>query len=96
MPTRLDGAGSFATLECELIDRRRFATKAEARMTVFQFIEGWYNPRRRHSSLGSESPVTYEKNHYKALTVSYSETVRQSGFTPDRAGGWFNRQAPRV
>ena len=38
----------FATLECELIDRRRFATKAEARMAIFRFIEGWYNPRRRH------------------------------------------------
>ena len=31
----------FATLECELIDRRRFATKAEARMALFQFVEGW-------------------------------------------------------
>jgi hypothetical protein len=34
----------FATLECELLDRRRFRTKAEARIAVFQFIEGWYNP----------------------------------------------------
>jgi putative transposase len=34
----------FATLECELLDRRKFRTKAEARMAVFQFIEGWYNP----------------------------------------------------
>ncbi len=33
----------FATLECQLRDRRRFATKAEARMAVFEFIEGWYN-----------------------------------------------------
>ena len=51
----------FATLECELIDRRRFATKAEARMAVFSFIEGWYNPRRRHSSLGYASPIEYER-----------------------------------
>ena len=62
----------FATLECELIDRRRFATKAEARMAVFRFIEGWYNSRRRHSSLGYASPVTYEQNHHKALDASYS------------------------
>ena len=61
----------FATLECELLDRRRFATKAEARMAVFRFIEGWYNPRRRHSSLGYESPVTHEQNH-KALAALYS------------------------
>src|SRR4029450_4037268 len=37
----------FATLECELLDRRRFKTQAEARMAVFAFIEGFYNPRRR-------------------------------------------------
>jgi transposase InsO family protein len=39
----------FATLECELLDRRSFKTLAEARMAVFEFIEGWYNPHRRHS-----------------------------------------------
>jgi putative transposase len=53
----------FATLECELLDRRRFQTQAEARMAVFEFIEGWYNPRRRHSALGYESPNDYERNH---------------------------------
>ena len=34
----------FATLECELLDRRRFASQAEAKMACFSFIEGWYNP----------------------------------------------------
>ncbi len=53
----------FATLECELLDRYRFETKPEARMAVFGFIEGWYNPRRRHSALGYESPVNFEKRH---------------------------------
>ena len=52
----------FATLECELIDRNRFRSQAEARMAVFEFIEGWYNPRRRHSSIGYLSPVDYERN----------------------------------
>ena len=42
----------FATLECELIDRRAFRTQAEARMVIFEFIEGWYNRKRRHSALG--------------------------------------------
>lgn len=53
----------FATLECELLDRRCFRTHVEARMAVFRFIEGWYNPHRRHSSLGYESPVSYERKH---------------------------------
>ena len=51
----------FATLECELLDRRKFQTKAAARMAIFQFIEGWYNPGRRHSALGYQSPVNYER-----------------------------------
>ena len=51
----------FATLECELLDRQRFATPAEARLAVFDFIEGWYNPRRRHSALDYLSPIAYEK-----------------------------------
>ena len=50
----------FATLECELLDRRRFASQAEARMACFSFIEGWYNPVRLHSSLGYRSPMAYE------------------------------------
>ena len=56
----------FATLECELLDRRRFRRRAEARIAVFDFIEGFYNPRRRHSSLGHMSPVNYELQHEAA------------------------------
>jgi putative transposase len=52
----------FATLECELLDRRKFQTKAAARMAIFQFIEGWYNPGRRHSALGYMSPINYERS----------------------------------
>jgi putative transposase len=51
----------FATLECELLDRQRFRTQAEARRAVFDFIEGWYNPRRLHSALGYQSPVNFER-----------------------------------
>ena len=51
----------FATLERELLDRRRFKTHAEARIAIFDFIEGWYNPHRRHSSLGYLSPINYER-----------------------------------
>ena len=59
----------FATLECELIDREHFATRAEARMAVFEFIEGWYNPHRRHSALDYQSPVAYERKHQLAVAV---------------------------
>jgi len=52
----------FATLECELLDRRRFHYQAEARMAVFDFIEGWYNTHRRHSALGYLSPINYERS----------------------------------
>jgi putative transposase len=53
----------FATLERELLSRRRFRSQAEAKMAVFEWIEGWYNPHRRHSSLGYRSPVNYERAH---------------------------------
>ena len=53
----------FATLECELLDRQRFATPAEAEPVVFEWIEGWYNPHRRHSSLGYRSPNEFERIH---------------------------------
>ncbi len=56
----------FATLECELLHRRRFRTQAEAKMAVFDFIEGFYNPHRRHSALGHESPVNYERRRQAA------------------------------
>jgi putative transposase len=50
----------FATIECELLDRRRFSSQAEARIAVFAFIEGFHNPTRRHSALGYLSPIEYE------------------------------------
>jgi putative transposase len=52
----------FATLECELLARRRSASQAEARMAVFSYIEGWYNPARRHSAIGYLSPIDFEAN----------------------------------
>jgi putative transposase len=57
----------FATLECELLDRQRFRTQAEARMAVFEFIEGWYNPSRRHSGVDYLSPLNYERRYERSL-----------------------------
>ena len=51
----------FATLECELIERRSLRTHGEARMAIFQFIEGWYNTKRRHCGLGYLSPNEFER-----------------------------------
>jgi len=56
----------FATLECELLDRRRFKNQAEAQMAIFEFIEGFYNTRRRHSALDYDSPIDYERRHTQA------------------------------
>ena len=47
--------------ECELIDRRTFKRRDQARLEVFGFIERFYNPRRRHSALGYVSPNQFEE-----------------------------------
>ena len=52
----------FATLETELIDRTSFPTKSAARLAVFDFIEGFYNPQRRHSGIQNLSPIDFERN----------------------------------
>jgi putative transposase len=52
----------FATLEREVLNRRRFKSQAEAKMAIFDWLEGWYNPHRRHSALGRRSPVNYERH----------------------------------
>ena len=52
----------FATLEYELLERRRFKSQAEAEIAVFDFIEGWYNHRRMHSSIGYKTPVDVESD----------------------------------
>ncbi len=60
---------AFATLECELFDQqpgRRFATRREAKLAVFDYLETFYNPRRRHSALGMRSPLAFEAAHRAA------------------------------
>jgi putative transposase len=53
----------FATLETELFDRRTFKNRDQARLEIFDFIEGFYNPHRRHSALGYLSPERFEAKH---------------------------------
>ena len=60
----------FASLECELIDRRRWRTHTEARMAVFDYIEAFYNPRRRHSALAYLSPAEFERRALHQATAA--------------------------
>lgn len=53
----------FGTLQLELLDRRRWETRAELASAIFEYIEAFYNPRRRHSSIGNLSPVEFEARH---------------------------------
>ena len=59
----------FATLECELLARRQFIPQVEARMAVFSYIEGWYNPARRHSGIQRGSPLTRRLWKFIPLTA---------------------------
>ena len=65
----------FASLECELLDRRSFQTHAEARMAVFQYIEGWYNTHRRHSSIGYYAPIAFERRYTSSIQQVETPTV---------------------
>jgi putative transposase len=82
----------FATLERDLLARRRFQTKAEARMAIFEYIEGWYNPIRRHKGLGRISPIEFERrhsvNHERAVT---HRAARSVAFEAPRAQPVDNR-----
>jgi len=53
----------FGNLQLELLDTRTWATRPELANAIFEWIEAWYNPHRRHSSLGYHSPVSYERMH---------------------------------
>lgn len=59
----------FASLECELLDRRRFITREQARLAIFDYLEAWYNPRRRHSALAYASPMEFEKSLEEVLVT---------------------------
>src|ERR1019366_10361655 len=79
----------FATLECELLDRSNFKTHAQARNAVFDFIEAFYNPQRRHSSLGYVSPVAFERKHWACAAST-------DALDPAALLGGLKGQAPRA
>ena len=57
---------AFATIKKELAYRTRWATRADARRDLIRYIEGWFNPRRLHSSIGYNSPIEHEDNFYRS------------------------------
>jgi putative transposase len=69
----------FATLECELLNRRSFQSQVEARMAIFEFIEGWYNPRRRHSAINYLSPIDFERNYRENTDYRSPSPSTESG-----------------
>jgi len=69
---------AFATLECELFDSQpggRFQTRRQAKLAVFDFLETFYNPRRRHSALQMRSPLAFEAAHRAAIVGVRSEAA---------------------
>ena len=65
----------FATLEREVLNRRKFRSQAEAKMALFEWIEGWYNRHRRHSSIGYRSPANYERAHAHRFTQTKGHPI---------------------
>lgn len=77
----------FGTLEAELLGRYTFRSQVDARMAIFRYLEGWYNPRRRHSSLGHLSPVAYEAKNRpggRAVTLALPDI---SAYPPSSLDG---------
>ncbi len=57
----------FGTLQLELLDRGTWSTRRELAQAIFEWIEAWYNPTRRHTSTGSLSPVEFERVNTQAV-----------------------------
>jgi hypothetical protein len=76
----------FATLEYKLLDRQRFRSQVETRLAIFDFIEGWYNLRRRRAALDYLSPLIFERADGK--------TFAQLPQDPRSAGGSLSRYPP--
>jgi integrase-like protein len=80
----------FASLETELLDRSAFATRERARMALFDWIEGFYNPHRLHAALGYLSPAEFERRRTaasgKAITPTPSAEGRRSPLSASSDG----------
>jgi transposase InsO family protein len=57
----------FATIKAELLDSRAWPTRVRAEQAIFEWVEGWYNARRQHSTLDYLSPAAYEATAYGTI-----------------------------
>ena len=89
-----------ATLKKERIYRQSWPTRAAARTAVFEYIEGWYNPRRRHSTLGYLSRIEFERHHAElaqpALEAANSDNGSVAGASQKAADGLTTRRISTV
>ena len=60
----------WSTMQRELLDRRQWESRVELASAIFEWIEGFYNPRRRHTTLGRMSPHDFETLHTAAITAA--------------------------
>lgn len=60
----------FGSMQIELLDRRDWPTRAELATALFEWIEAFYNPKRRHSALGYLAPIEFETLHTDAATAA--------------------------
>ena len=60
----------FGTLQLELLDEHHWRSRRQLAQAIFEWIEAWYNPRRRHTSIGSLSPIDYEAREASAATAA--------------------------
>lgn len=76
----------FASLETELIDRTVFRTHRDPEQELFSYIEGFYNPWRRHSANGQLSPAEYERRHppRTSAAVIYATAQNTNPSVPTR------------
>ena len=82
----------FATLECELLERRRFASQLEARMACFSFIEGFYNLTRRHFALGVSLAHLLRTRDANRPTVRHplNRPPNRGNFKTPKHESWLN------
>jgi putative transposase len=82
-----------ASLKKERIYRQSWPTRAAARTAIFEYIEGWYNPRRRHSTLGYLSPAEFEQQHAElAVEASISADGSATSIAPNASDGLTTRR----
>lgn len=65
-------------MQVELLNRRRWSTRVELTNAIFEYIEGFHNRRRRHGSLGWDTPLEFENRHRQLAAAPHPE-IRETG-----------------